>query len=429
METTEITAFALGTPNAGELNQLYGAFRALSELLGTSQKKERMFLLPKGMSDVSDLKDTVSFSKYADYDSFKADVYGMLDVYFQSCDVVPRVFITAYNQSENECAGRNTDAICRIVKEYYQDKKLGDVFTTVLTSRLHKYKYVDLINIPKHLLTFTSRIRLLQDSRLRKKSLITIGTINNFSRQVIQEKNKDFLDVLKTSKADESLNEIVKKLEHFVNMPKKAVVCLGGRVEGPEIVFNISYAKKLCADAEKLVHNGYAVAFVNGPRTPNDVTDFLYERVKNNPNILFHNCKKIAEDDEDRMPKRWRIYSGPHEEDFKNMQKIGNIYPAILGFKNTLVVHTMDSYASCETANAAVPTAISCKGIHVDPDVRYDCHNLVQLLCPKYAIDWDEFVHITSHMKIEPKALNPQVLSSPLRVFAEAVVNRINARR
>ena len=123
METTEITAFALGTPNVGYLNQLYGAFRALSELLGTSQKKEKMFLLPKGISDVSDLKDTVSFSKYADYDSFKADVYGMLDVYFQSCDVVPRVFITAYDQTENERDGKNIDAICRVIKEYYQDKR------------------------------------------------------------------------------------------------------------------------------------------------------------------------------------------------------------------------------------------------------------------------------------------------------------------
>ncbi len=429
METTEITAFALGTPNIGYLNQILGAFRAISELLGTSQKKEEMFLLPKEINDVSDLKDTISFSKYADYDSFKADVGGMLDKYFSSCDAVPRVFITAYDQTENERDGKNIDAICRVVKEYYKEHQLGEVLTTVLTSRLHKYKYVDLINIPKHLLTFTSRIRLLQDSHLRKKSLITVGTINNFNRKLIQDKNKDLLDTLKEAKNDSELSEIVEKLEHFINKSKKVVVCLGGRVEGPEIVFNVAYAKKLCADAERLVHNGYAVAFVNGPRTPNDVSDFLYERVKDNPNILFHNCKKIAENDDDRQPKRWRIYSGPHEEDFKKMQKIGNIYPAILGFKNTLVVHTMDSYSSCETANAAIPTAISSKGIHVDPDVRYDCHNLVQLLCPKYAIDWDEFVHITSNMKIEPKFLSPQVLSSPLRVFAEAVINRINARR
>ncbi len=428
METTEITAFALGTPNAGELNQIHGAFKAIAELLGTVQKNDKKFLLPKDVDDISELKDTISFSKYADYESFKTDVYGMLDKYFSSCEVVPRVFVLAYNQSENKWAGKNIDAVCQVVKEYYKEHQFGEVLTTVLTSRLHKYKYVDLINIPKHLLTFTSRIRLLQDSHLRKKSLITIGTINNFSRKLIQDKNKDLLETLKEAKNDSELSEIVEKLEHFINTPKKVVVCLGGRVEGPEIIFNVAYAKKLCVDAERLVHNGYAVAFVNGPRTPNDVSDFLYERVKNNPNILFHNCKKIAESDDDRQPKRWRIYSGSHEEDFKKMQKIGNIYPAILGFKNTLVVHTMDSYSSCETANAAVPTAISSKGIHVDPDVRYDCHNLVQLLCPKYAIDWDEFVHITSNMKIEPKALSPQVLSSPLRVFAEAVVNRINAR-
>ena len=86
----------------------------------------------------------------------------------------------------------------------------------------------------------------------------------------------------------------------------------------------------------------------------------------------------------------------------------------------------MDSYSGCETAGAAIPTAISKKGLRIDPVARYDCHNLEQLLCPRYAIDFDEFVNLACNMKVEPKSLHLQVLSSPLHVFAETVINRLN---
>ena len=174
-----------------------------------------------------------------------------------------------------------------------------------------------------------------------------------------------------------------------------------------------------------MAKNGFGVAFVNGPRTPNDVTDFLYEKSLQNPQIIFQNCKRIAKDDDERDPKYWRIYSGKHEDEFRKLQKLGNIYPGIIGFGNTLVVHSADTYASCETANAAIPTAIST-GLYIDPKLRYDCINLFKLLCPKYAIDFDDFMYFACNMKIEPQDLRPQILSSPLRVFAETVINRLN---
>ncbi len=155
----------------------------------------------------------------------------------------------------------------------------------------------------------------------------------------------------------------------------------------------------------------------------------MYESAQNNANITFQNCKKIASSDEERTPQKWRIYSGKYETEFRALEKIGNIYPGIIGFDNLIVVHTMDSYASCETANAAMLTAISGDGLYINPDLRRDCLNLQQLLCPKYAIDWDEFLEMATHMHIEPKSLAPQVLSSPLRVFAETVLNRLNRRK
>lgn len=427
MNNTDFNAFALATPHAGELAQIYGAFKALSDISGVTYDNNA-FLLPKGINDISDIKDTISYSKYASYEDFRRDIFEMLDIFMQKTSVIPQIFVLAYNQSDNKLAENNVDTMCRVVKEYYKEHKLGQIFTTVLTSRLHKYKFVDLINVPKHLLTFNSRIRLLRNQELKRKTLVTIGTINNFNRRTVNEKKQELLKKLELLKNDKWLAPLAVKLNNFIKTPKKIVFCLGGRVDGPEIVFDVNFAKKVYADAERLSQIGYGIVIVNGPRTPNDVTDYLYEQSQNNPLITFQNSKNIAETDDDRSPLRWRIYSGKNEAVFKELQKLGNIYPGILGFDNTLAVHTVDSFSSCETANAAIPTAICSEGIYIDRDVRYDCLNLKELLCPKYATDWDDFVRFARNMRIEPKDLNPQILSSPLRVFAETLLNKIQCQ-
>ncbi len=429
MNNLEISAFALATPNMGEQNQILGAFKSISDITGMPNGEENNFLLPPQTEKLSDVKEIFAYSKYPSYKEFRQDIHAAIDKYLQKNISVPAIFLIAYNPAQNKTAGENVDMACRAVKEYYHEHNLGNIMTAVLTSRLHKYQYVDLIHVPKHLLTLNARIRLLQNKKLKKKTLITVGTINNFNRRTIKDKNAELLKTLNKYKEDKLLQPQIEKLEWFINNPKKVVICLGGRVEGSEIIFDINYAKKIFDDVTRLTQNGYGVAIVNGPRTPNDVTDFLYEKSLQTPHIIFQNCKKVAEDDCDRTPLRWRIYSGNNEADFKNLQKIGNIYPGILGFDNTLVMHTIDSYSCCETANAAIPTAISSKGLYIDASLRYDCLNLQKLLCPKYAIDWDDFIKLACHMRIEPKDLNPQILSSPLRVFAETIINRINNPR
>jgi len=421
----KIIAFALGTQAAGEINQIKGAFGAIQELTGDSFDVDDAFLLPADVKSVDDLRRKMLFSEYSSYNKFKADIYGCLDTYMKKSKIIPRIFVVAYSQAENEYAGSNVDAVCRAVKEYYDENKLGFILTSVLTSKLHKYKYVDLVNAPKHLLTLNSRIRYLQHKSIKKRALITVGTINNFSLQKVKQKKEDLMNMIKKYSRNAELKPAVQKLKDFCKAEKRVVFCLGGRVNGSEVIFDVNYAGKLLSDAEKLTRIGYNVVFCNGPRTPNDVTDYLYEKTLNNSKILFQNCKKIAEDDSERTISSWRIYSGRNEEKFKVLEKMGNIYPGVLGFENTLVVHTFDSYSSCETAGAAIPTAISSQGLYIDPNVRYDCHNLQKLLCPKYAIDWDDFVNMACNMKIEPKDLNPLVLSSPLRVFAETCLNRI----
>lgn len=426
MEKTDFDVMAWGTANRGYLNQIYGAFKALEDLTGDTYDYDNAFLLPAGINNVRDLKENMNLSKFPNYPSFKKEVFFILDNFLKSKKNTPKVFIVTYNQAENKLAGKNVNAICRAVKEYYKEHDLGNIFTSVLTSRLHKYKYVDLINVPEHLLTLKSRIRLLKDADLRKKSLITIGIINNFNLNLVKDKKKDFITSLQNNKDNSELMVQIQKLSNFIICSKKVVICLGGRVEGNEIKFTRQFAKKLLTDAQKLVSCGYSVVFVNSQRTPNDVSDFLYEQTCKKNNIVFHNCKNIAQSDEDRTPQHWRIYSGKYEKEFSHMLMIGNIYPGILGFDNLLVAHTMDSYSSCETANAAITTAICTKGIEIDAKIRPDCYNLVRILCPKFAIEWDDFVNFSLYMKIEPKDLKPKILPSPSHTFAKTILNCIS---
>ena len=425
MKYKNIIPFALAPADTGYRNQILGAFHALAELTGNIWNDEDLFILPDNSTSFQDVRNALYASKFKSYNEFKKQVFILLDKYFEKQSFVPRIFITTYNATESNKAGENADMLCHAIKAYYIAHKLGRVMTVVLTSKYYKYRYVDLINIPKHLMTFSLRIRLIQNQSLRKKVLTTIGIIHSFNRDKIDNQYKILEELLSQFKDDEELKDIVKKFETYKRKSKKAVFCLGGRVEGSEIIFDINYIQKLYSDAEKLVRNGYGVIFVNGPRTPNNVADYLYEKTKTNPNIIFQNCKRLAQTAEDRVPSQWRIYSGPNEENFKKMQKLGNVYPAVLAFDNTIVVHTMDSYASCETANVAIPTAISGKGLFIDPIIRYDCLNLALLLCPKYALDFDEFMNMACNMKIEPKDLHPRVLSSPLRVFAETAIKRL----
>lgn len=427
MNYKNIKAFALATPNTGELNQILGALKAISDLTADTGNLENDFLFPYKASSLADVKDALYFHSFKNFNDYYHEVEKLLNIFMSKATIIPKIFVTAYTQGLNQNAAENVDMLCKAIKQYYSEHNLGPIMTTVLTSRVHKYKFVDVINVPKHLMTFKSRIRLIQDKELRKKTLVTIGTINNFSWQKVTEAHTKLTQKLSQLKESQQLPELISKFDNYIATSKKVVVCLGGRVEGPEIVFDVNYAKKLFSDLEKLIQNGFKAIIVNGPRTPNDVTDFLYEKTLSQPNIIFQNCKRLAEDEHDRKPDKWRIYSGKYEPIFAETQKLGNIYPGILGYENTLVVHTADSYGSCETTTAALPTAISSKGLYIDPALRYDCSNLQELLCPKYAMDWDEFVNFACNMKIEPKDLNPQILSNPLRVFAETVINRLTS--
>ena len=277
--------------------------------------------------------------------------------------------------------------------------------------------------MPKHLLTFGTRIRMLKTPGLCKKVLCTKGTIHSFNYSLVKNRYTALLKQLSALQKNENLIPQLDKLEYFKKMTKRVVVCLGGRTENENICMDVSYAKKLWNNLEKLYSKRFGIVIVNGPRTPNDITDYLYEKSLRHPHIIFQNSKPIACNEQQR--RNWRIYSGLHEKEFENLKALGNIYPAVLGFPNTLVVHTKDSYSGCETATVGIPTAISGQGIYINPKERYDCLNLYKILCPLYAIDFDEFVDLACRQGLQPENLKKMQLPDSRQVFAKGVINRL----
>ena len=67
MEISEIIPFAMGERNKGSLNQILGAFKALSELTGQFYDTSKLFLLPPNVSDVNNLKEAIFHSQDSDY--------------------------------------------------------------------------------------------------------------------------------------------------------------------------------------------------------------------------------------------------------------------------------------------------------------------------------------------------------------------------
>lgn len=75
---------AWGTANLGELNQIYGAFKAIEDLTGNTYEYEKSLLLPLGVSNIQDLKETLKLSQFSDYKLFKKEVFAILDNFLKA---------------------------------------------------------------------------------------------------------------------------------------------------------------------------------------------------------------------------------------------------------------------------------------------------------------------------------------------------------
>ena len=171
-------------------------------------------------------------------------------------------------------------------------------------------------------------------------------------------------------------------------MKKNVLFSLGGITDNGAIGFDLKDAENLFKSALKLKTKGYNVIFTNSPRTPSDVTDYLYEKCK-----LFHmeffNSKKIAQTKEEE--KIFRNYNGKYKKEFDEQAKsVGNIYPAVLDVCE-FVVNTHDSFSyTSDAAALGIPSVVYTRNF-IDEERRPDCYKLFDL-CHKegHVISLDE---------------------------------------
>lgn len=377
LATKHLTAFAPATPNLGELNQLRGVLLALTRCGAEEFGLRFVHNLDMCLDNVNGRP--LKRHLYADEESFGRDYFASLDAYFARHLLVPRVFVVACTQDENENAAINVEAACRTVKKYYAARGLGKVVTAAVNSRPYKYLAADVVHIAGHLLTDEERRWLENDEDMRKKVFVSEGIIHNMSRTYILQKYGQ--------------PKMRRLLAAFENGRPNVVFALGGRVNGDEIRLTTVHAAAILEKLAMLQDRGFNVIVTNGPRTPNDVTDYFYEQsLVGGQKIAFYNSKPVARTAADRTPEKWRIYSGRHEAAFlRQASNVGNVWPAVLGLPDTLAVHTFDSFAGCETAASGIPTAI-CRQVSIDRFVRPDCYRLAeQLISGGYAVDFEDF--------------------------------------
>lgn len=399
-----VTVFAPFTPNMGEQNQIKGLVTWLARCSRNSKNAKFVTNMELFMQNVTG--NSLRCSDYASFSDFEKDMFICFDNYFQNRLIKPRLFVTALTQGEKEQAVNNAEAECLAVKNYYKQKNWGNIMTVIMTAKYGSYEIADLVNLPEHQLSSQEFKQFSENPNLADKVFFSLGIVHNLTKTFIRQKY-----------GQKCLQKISEK---YKNNKPNAVFCLGGRALGNDIIFDIEVAQKIWNKAIEIKNNGYNVIIVNGPRTPNDVTDFLYEKCIENKEIDFYNSKKIAENDEERQPEKWRIYSGKYEEDFiLQSKKCNNIYPGILGLPNTIAIHTFDSFAACETASSGVPTAI-CRYVKINAQTRPDCYRLADgLLSNEYAINLDDFSG-----EIEPIKLKLKRLPSVSRLFAEKVIEK-----
>lgn len=394
------TGFALYTPNVGEQNQIKGL---LSQLVRDNGKNEAAhFVFNWNIFAESVENRSLRLSDYENYQDFEEAVFLSLDAYFDKRLWIPRIFVTAYTQGENEKAACNEDAVCRAVKAYYEKRGRGKVVTVIMTARAYDYRWADVVNVPGHMADDKDKAKILKQP---EKFFVSVGIVHNMTKTFIRQKF-----------GQKRLQKLVKQIE---NGRPNIVFCLGGRTNGDDIVFDLKNAAKIWEKALMLEQQGYNIIFVNGHRTPNDVCDYFYEQSLKHENIRFFNAKRIAADGDGQISENWRVYSGRYEEDFRLQQKeYGNVYPGILGLKNTLAVHTFDSFASCETASSGIPTAV-CRDVDINRETRPDCYRLAeQMITGGYAVDFADF-----DGSVEPEKLNLKKLPSVNKLFAERVLS------
>lgn len=358
---------------------------------------------------------------FASPQEFTKAVDQTVSTYLKENDA-PDFVVLPYDHANGESESQDVDTLSLALKNAF--KKQGHIVKTmVMASNLYDYQNVDLTHVGKHLLSDQDEQRLKTTPALKAKVVETLGVPSNISWSLI----KNLAHLPAAEKILEKYGTFKKILDgHLLygkdvaierNRGKKNVLfSLGGITDNGAIGFDLKDAQRLFIKALALTEMGYNVIFTNSPRTPSDVTDYLFEKCRDfnekNENLKdkapsiykkfkrcgmeFFNSKKIATTEEDG--KNFRNYSGKHKKEFeKQAREVGNIYPGVLDVCE-FVINTHDSFSyTSDTAALGIPSIVYT-GNFIDKNRRPDCYKLFDL-CHKggYAISLDEAIAKIEH--------------------------------
>lgn len=379
------------TAGLGTNNQMRGIVIA-----GAGERRKKMKVPISREALLKDSDGTILHPKnYAGEEEFREAIKRSVGTYLLENEV-PDFVVLPIDHARAKEENKDIDLLSKVIKETFADYG-HNVKTMALASNLYDYRYVDLIHVGKHLLTDEDESALKANPHLQKKVVKTLGvpsninwkSIRNLAHQPVKEailaKYKSFKTILSGNLLygqDAVLQE--------KNGKKNALFSLGGITDNGDIGFDLHDARKLMKSALRLKSKGYNVIFTNSPRTPSDVTDYLYEKCQ-----VFHmdffNSKNIANNEEEA--KNFRNYNGKYKTEFKiQAENIGNIYPAILGVCE-FVVNTHDSFSYTSDAAVLGLPSVVYTGNFIDSQKRYDCYKLFDL-CHKegYVISLEEAI-------------------------------------
>lgn len=332
-------------------------------------------------------------SRYDNGQMFEKDVFDCLENCLKN-GIKPDIFILPFNHGNIPVAINDAEALAKTVKRFYFQNNLGFVTTLLLTAAFHNYQHLDLVNIPYHLMNESQARYLKINTKLQKKIIFTLGVAGNLTKWKLQQERNSL--------------KFAKELARYENGKPLALFSLGGRVEGEEIQFSVNDAGNILKKALEFQKKGFNVAFTNSPRTPTDVTDFLFENAQKN-DIPFYNVKKIATTKTDDF----RLYSGRFKKTFKEQyEKTGNIYPALLA-RAHIVIGTKDSFSyTSDSAALGIKTAVYAD-MFIDEKKRPDCNKLFHSLKNKYVFDLNDprIFDVKTTLPVLPDA-NKKIISA-----------------
>lgn len=345
-----------------------------------------------------------SARNFKDTQQFNTALSNRIDVFLQKNYHIPDIIALPFDQSLGIKENEDVDLLAELLKENFLKHNIK-IKTLVIASNLYSYKNVDFIHIGAHQLSQEDEDRLQKDTALNKRIIRTLGVPSDLTKMQIK---------LATHKNEQLKNLI----ESYATTPT-VVYSLGGKTADGIIKFTIDDAQNIMNSAYCFAEHGYKVIITNSPRTPNDVTDYLYQQCLDNPDLVFYNCKNVAKTEAEKQ--NFRFYTGPHEKEFSDFYDLyGNIYPAVLDICD-FVVNSHDSFSyTSDVAALGIPSVVYTGNEIGEP--RFDCHKLFKL-CHEagYTISLNEAVQtIKSGQKIKTKPLaktSKQIIDTLKKIF------------